>query len=130
MTPGFLTGASRQVGGRPRRGNVDIDFRAASGEHPDTEECEQPPWDRVMRAKEKGEGERSRTILDRRLKTCKEQADEGEPGEAAEKPEREEENQETVSRRSQGEGRYLQWSDSVDDTNMPRLFLSVHFKFV
>lgn len=76
MTPGFLTGANRQVDGRPRRGNVDRDWRDAFGEDTDTEEREQQPWDWVTRAKGKGESERRRTILDRRVKTCKEQAEE------------------------------------------------------
>lgn len=79
----FLSVANRQVGDRPRRGNVDMDCGVDSGEH--AEECEQQPQDLVTGAKEKGEGEK--TILDRCLKTRKEQAEEGEPGEEAEKPE-------------------------------------------
>lgn len=72
----FLTGASNQMDGRPRRRNVDLDWRDAFGEHRDTEDCEQKPQDQITQAKEKGESERRTTILDRRLKTCKEQAEE------------------------------------------------------
>lgn len=55
---------------------MDRDWRDAFGEDTDTEEREQQPWDWVTRAKGKGESERRRTILDRRVKTCKEQAEE------------------------------------------------------
>lgn len=45
MTPGFLTGANGNVDGRSRSGNVDVDWRDASGEDPGTEGREQKLWD-------------------------------------------------------------------------------------
>lgn len=65
-----------QVDGRPTWGDVAIDYRDVCGEDTDTEEREQKHWDWIRQTREKGESKRRQIILDRSLKTCKEQAEE------------------------------------------------------